>query len=74
MKYRIYSSRFDITEHIYSEFEAENDKEAITKFHTEEKHPSNSWDRMRMVCVTQIEQTRPVTHNARMQKALDSDD
>ncbi len=72
MKYRIYTSRHDVSETVYSEFEAVDDKAATTELKIVSALPSNQWDRMRLVAVEQVEKTRPVAVNENLQRVLDS--
>ncbi len=72
MKYRVYSSREDITEHVYCEFNEENDSAAKKKFDAIAANPNMAWERLSMVCVEQVEKTRPVAVNDVLQRVLDS--
>ncbi len=59
-RYEIYSSRFDISESLYSAFRVNTDEEAIKKLETLKAMESNSWDRMRLIAVVVERQERHI--------------
>jgi len=45
-----------------SEFEAKDDKEAMTEFDRRTKNPANDWDRMSLARIDQREKLTPLGH------------
>jgi hypothetical protein len=74
MHYRVYRSRFDISESKYTEFDADSDVEAVQKFERISAQESNGWDNMRLIEVVVIEQTRHVAYNKNMERFLERDE
>jgi hypothetical protein len=72
--YRVYSSRFDISETVKSEFGAGDDASAVSHFKRISDLDYNSWDNLRLVEVVSKETTRHVAYNDNMKRFLDRDD